>query len=418
MKKTLSIAAIALLYFANALAVTKKVLYIGNSYIYTNDVPTLVKNIALANGDTVIYDQNTIGGYTFESHSTNAVTISKIAAQKWDIVVLQEQSQRPSFDPSQVAVEVYPYARKLDSMIHANDTCTETAFLMTWGRPTGDHSNCPFYPPVCTYAGMQQRLRESYMEMAVDNHGIVAPVGMAWKLMLDSAYAPWLYSPDSSHPSLAGAYIEACVLYSTIFHKKTLNNSFISSLTSTEAKLLQRVSDKIVFDSLSLWQGNGNYPYAGFSYSGTVSINFNHQSPVPVNHFWDFGDGNTDTAANPTHNFATVLGTFLVTHTVSNDCFTETFSDSVHISDAGINQNTIGNTSILIAQTDDSKVIFNFNNHTAQSMLEVYDISGKKLKQWTVNGTSISERFTPGLYIYKYTDKQTNRSISGKFSCY
>ena len=50
---------------------------------------------------------------------------------------------------------------------------------MTWGRKNGDASNCSAYPPICTYEGMQQRLRESYMEMASANQGRVSPVGMA-----------------------------------------------------------------------------------------------------------------------------------------------------------------------------------------------------------------------------------------------
>jgi hypothetical protein len=129
-------------------------------------------------------------------------------------VVLQEQSEMPSFPPAEVDTEVYPYAHALDSMIHANDSCTQTMFLMTWGHANGDPLNCASYPVICTYAGMQQRLHDSYMEMTQLNHAIVAPVGVAWREMIDS-FAPgiWLYITDSSHPNIYGSFLEASVVY-------------------------------------------------------------------------------------------------------------------------------------------------------------------------------------------------------------
>src|ERR1700748_2007916 len=176
---------------------TRKVLFIGDSYTYVNNMPLMVKELAASLGDTLIYDESDPGGFTFEQHSSYAPTIAKIFSQQWDIVVLQEQSERPAFPPSQVALQVYPYARILDSLIHANDTCTQTMFMMTWGHANGDPANCPVYPVICTYEGMQQRLRESYMEMTEDNNAIVAPVGAAWKTIRDSFPTLELYQTDS-----------------------------------------------------------------------------------------------------------------------------------------------------------------------------------------------------------------------------
>jgi hypothetical protein len=100
------------------IAQTKNVLFIGNSYTGVNDLPGTFYNLALSGGDTVIYDSSTPGGYTFQMHSTYAPTLGKIYLKPWDYVVLQEQSQLPSFDPTQVAAECYPYARILDSLLY------------------------------------------------------------------------------------------------------------------------------------------------------------------------------------------------------------------------------------------------------------------------------------------------------------
>jgi hypothetical protein len=129
---------------------TKRVLFLGNSYTSVNNLPLLVKNIALSTNDTLIIDSNTPGGYTLQLHTTNTTSQSKLMAGNWDFVVLQEQSQLPSFPDDQVAVEVFPYAKYLDSVINQYSPCAETVFYRTWGRKVGDASNCGSWPPVCT----------------------------------------------------------------------------------------------------------------------------------------------------------------------------------------------------------------------------------------------------------------------------
>ena len=43
-----------------------------------------------------------------------------------------------------------------------------------------------------------------------------------------------------------------------------------------------------------------------------LTVNFNSGSPAPPQNFWDFGDGNTSTAIDPAHNYATT-GNYVVT---------------------------------------------------------------------------------------------------------
>ena len=51
-------------------AQTKNVLFLGNSYTGVNNLPLLTYNLALSLGDTINYDSNTPGGYTYQGHST------------------------------------------------------------------------------------------------------------------------------------------------------------------------------------------------------------------------------------------------------------------------------------------------------------------------------------------------------------
>jgi len=219
MKRLILIAFIAL--SSICFAQTKSILFIGNSYTYYNGgVDVMLKNIALAEGDTLYTESLTVGGATFSSFCNNSETFSRIRSRAWDYVVLQEQSQLPSFPPSQVEAECYPYAKRLCDSIRANDSCTQILFFMTWGRENGDQSNCNAYPPLCTYDGMQQRLRESYVQMADDNNAIVVPVGLAWKYVRDNYPEINLYQSDESHPSVEGTYLAALTFRSILFQGK------------------------------------------------------------------------------------------------------------------------------------------------------------------------------------------------------
>ncbi len=228
-------------------------LFLGNSYTYVNNLPQLIKDIALANGDTLIFDTNCPGGYTFQNHSLDANSIGKINSQPWDCVILQAQSQEPSFSPWQVSAQTLPYAIKLDSIIKNNNNCTQTLFFETWGRKNGDASNCPSYPPICTYSGMQNRLRASYKLFADTTHSIMAPAGEAWRKSIALNPSLELYSPDESHPSIEGSYLTACVFYEILFHKSVLNNVYTSGISSINSGFLQQIAHDVFNDSLLVW---------------------------------------------------------------------------------------------------------------------------------------------------------------------
>lgn len=336
MKKIFSIIVLlfAICFYSNSQS--KKILFIGNSYTYVNDLPNTIKSLALAGGDTIIVDSSTPGGYTFQLHTTNVTTLSQINAASWDYVVLQEQSQLPSFEPTQVQAEVYPYAYILDSLIHKNNPCSQTVFYMTWGRKYGDASNCAAYPPICTFEGMGMRLRQSYLEMGDMYECAVAPAGMAWKKSWSANPTIDLWSSDNSHPSVAGTYLTACVFYSTIFKKPSTGLSFISSLTPQTALYLQQIADSTVFDSLITWNIGVFDPKANYTWidNGT-EVQFANQSINSTSYQWFFGDGTTDNTQNPNHVYL-LPGIYPVKLIASDGCLTDTLIDTINVFATGM----------------------------------------------------------------------------------
>ncbi len=415
-KMTLLLVAAAI-FSTTVLATHRKVFFIGNSYTFTNSMPDMLKSFALAKGDTITWAMSAPGGHTFNQHTTNSTTLSGITSQPWDIIVLQEQSQLPSFSPAQVATDVYPYAKWLDSAINEQDSCIETMFMMTWGRKNGDAANCPSYPVICTYAGMQLRLRESYTEMAFDNHASISPVGAAWKVVVDSFPAIDLYSPDESHPSVAGSYLQACVFYASIFHKSAQGNTYLGGLTATVAATLQRIADKVVLDSLNQWQQYGHYPYAGFTKTRTgTSVTFTNKSQRGTTYSWAFGDGGTSAVASPVHNY-TAAGVYTVALTVSNDCFTTRTTDTVRIGTTTSVHNLLQAESPAITVMTMPGGTVNIVLPTGmEGALQVYSIDGKPVAQYAQATGTVTQQLPVGMYVYRFYSG--NSVYTGRFGSY
>lgn len=251
----------------------KSTLFLGNSYISSNNLPELVYQLGLTTNDTLTYDSYTPGGYRFMNHAANATTMSKINSTNWDYVVLQAQSQEPSWADWQVEQEVFPYAKILCDSIRANNGCSEPLFFMTWGRENGDSYNCGNLPAVCTYEGMDSVLNQNYREMGTRNNAAVSPVGAVWHYLRDNSSIA-LYSGDGSHPSLAGSYAAAVTFYTLIFEKDPTLQTYNSSLNAFDADTIKDAVKTIVYNNLQNWN-NDQYYISESEFDGCDSIFYN-----------------------------------------------------------------------------------------------------------------------------------------------
>jgi PKD repeat protein len=405
-----------LLAAGSSFSVPKRVLFIGNSYTGVNDLPNTFYSLCLSLGDTVVVDVNSPGGFTFNGHSTNATTLGKIQQGNWDYVVLQEQSQIPAFSPAQVATDCYPYAKKLCDTIAYYNPCAEVVFYMTWGRKNGDASNCANYPPICTYAGMQQRLRESYLEMADSNNASCAPVGAVWNVFRANFPSTELYNPDESHPSVNGTYLAACTFYSTLFHKSSVGATYLlGGVSAADATTIQTTATQVVMDSLELWQQHGSLPFAKFTHTTNgMNASFSNQSMRFTDTHWDFGDGTfANSINNPNHTYAN-NGNYTVTLTVYNDtCKEESVSTGVTINGlpTHIEEPTSSSKRVYVTQH-----LLNVYTPNSDDVLELFGSNGQLvLKQSLSKGESkITLELPAGIYFYSIMDTSSGNVSKGK----
>lgn len=376
MKKTLLLVSLSFLTTLSFAQDSLSVLFIGNSYTYVNDLPNLTRQLAESLGKELTVGSKTNGGYTFQAHWSDPQTYTAMRQENWNVVVLQAQSQEPSFSVQQVATNTLPYAHNLADSVTAINPCSELLYFMTWGRENGD----PQWDSINTFDKMNQRLYNAYMNFAEETAGMVSPVGASWKYVRDNYPAIQLYSADGSHPSAAGSYLAACTFYAALFQTPASGATFLGGLDAQTAGILQQAADLVVLDSLDHFMLHpiGQHVLAAFSaQQDDFGVSFSNTSVHATNYLWDFGDGNQSTNTDPMHTYA-ASGVYTVTLIAYGDCSNDTLTQQI----------TIGSNHLSNADSDyfgvkeyaDSFAI----NAPKPIYYEIYSIDGKITASGTI----------------------------------
>jgi hypothetical protein len=254
-----------------------KVLFIGNSYTFVNDLPAMIAGLAdAAGGRKIEVDRHLVGGCTLERHVKEREASDKIRAEKWDVVVLQEQSLRPVIDRK----SMHKYSRLLDAEIKQQGA--KTVFYLTWARQHipemqegADPAESPEYAKAmyeisgaakttdletwCQQqeAGLIGGLNGGYLDIAEELGARVAPVGIAWKMALAADPPFVLHSADKSHPNSTGTYLAACVFYATLLDASPVGlpgkiqqgDKVLADFPDDQAKRLQEIAWAAVRES-------------------------------------------------------------------------------------------------------------------------------------------------------------------------
>ncbi len=371
---------------------TTSILFLGNSYTYYNDgLDQVLKEVANSMGDIIEVERNTLGSYTMEDHSTNSTSLSLIQSREWDYVVLQEQSQKPAFPEWQVAAETYPYAEILCDSIHNNSECSTPVFFMTWGYENGDASNCDGYPTICTYEGMQWRLRQSYCEMAELNDGFAAPVGMVWASLRENNPEIDLYYSDESHPSTYGTYVAACTFYTSIFNKSPVGAYYPDGIDESTAGIIQNAAWNVVMDSLDIWQIDTTTLRVDFEQNFTTKSfegYFSNYTENADSCLWEFGDGNSewqypfaDNNWNVMIHDYNTIDYYDVCLTAYKGCESESICKNVYIVPSGIQNTEISMPELYPNPVKDGIIYAPKQNN---KLCKLYSIDGKLIKETNI----------------------------------
>jgi hypothetical protein len=186
-----------------------RVLFIGNSYTYVNDLPGLLRTISETAGvpPKIETDEVTAGGANLEEHFVTGTARARIALGTWTHVVLQGQSVEPLLWPESFVRYATYFG---DDAVKVNARPT---FYVTWARIAGD----PLYQESFTGGSpdaMQDGLTKAYSDVAATfPTALVVKVGEAFRASLAARPTLRLHADDGSHPSIAGSYLAASTFY-------------------------------------------------------------------------------------------------------------------------------------------------------------------------------------------------------------
>ena len=313
-----------------------RALFLGNSYVTVNNLPLLIKNVASSVGDTLIYNNNSPGGYTFNDHSGNQVSLDMMADPQWDYVIIQQQSVMGAAvcnEPSIIAPNSFEpnnIQSVQDLKLQIDQEGAIPMLYMTWGRKNGEPSLCAQFPKAgyyCTYQGMDSLLQHNYMQMGGPNLSFdeqlpVAAVAAVWRYVRTNHPEIELYDTDESHPSLAGSYLAACTFYNMLFRKSPLAITYNPGLSSTVASNIRLAVNQIIHSNLQNWNVGYYDPAPDFMVSAydaaTQKVSFKNESNKLLffanqyyqnfnryKYRWSFGDGSFSDEVHPTHKFNT-----------------------------------------------------------------------------------------------------------------
>lgn len=172
---------------------TFRVLFVGNSHSYEQDLSGLVQQVARQAGNTELLTARVaFANFALEDHASEGTALRALQGSKWEYVVMQQ-------GPSAL----------LESQAH----------LRYWTQWWSPHISSAEATPVLYQVWPSAARRsdaaanlQSYTNAAAAVGGILAPAGDAFTAALAADPSIGVYSGDGMHASRRGAYLAALVI--------------------------------------------------------------------------------------------------------------------------------------------------------------------------------------------------------------
>ncbi|HEV8197139.1 MAG TPA: hypothetical protein VGP87_10900 [Gemmatimonadales bacterium] len=214
-------------------AATTRILFVGNSLTYVNDLPGMVKALADSSGISGVQTAMVaFPDYSLEDHWNNGQAGRVISKGGWHYVVMQ---QGPSAVPAN--------RENLRQWV-----ATFADLIRTKGGTPALYQIWPQLVNVSDFDASS----ESYRLAALDVGGLFLQAGNAWRTAWAGDASLALYAPDGLHASVSGTYLAALTVFGGLFHRSVIGVPRGLSVTggsfqipAGEARLLQQAADQV-----------------------------------------------------------------------------------------------------------------------------------------------------------------------------
>lgn len=214
-------------------AATTRILFVGNSLTYVNDLPGMVKALADSAGVAGVQTaQVAKPDYALEDHWNDGQANRVISKGGWTYVVMQQGPSAVLANRANLRQWVGTFA----------------ALVRTKGGTPALYQIWPQQVNLSDFDASS----ESYRLAAMDVSGVFLQAGNAWRAAWARDPSLVLYAPDGLHASVAGTYVAALTVFGGIFHRSVVGaprglsvegGSFL--IPANQALLLQQAADEV-----------------------------------------------------------------------------------------------------------------------------------------------------------------------------
>lgn len=221
----------------------KRVLFVGNSYMYYNDglhshVRRLLQSLAPELDKGVQFKLATIGGASLSEHAfdflLDAGNLGVTAP--YEVVILQGASFEGLSEKGK-----NHFLHTVHNL--AKPIASTGARPMLYMTPAYDKQHSRYQ------TDMTEQVADMYMAAGKQNNMAVIPVGLAFQnALVQRPYMALHKHFDHSHPSILGTYLASCVVIATLYGLDPVGSDYryYGEVNDDEARFLQQVAKQTV----------------------------------------------------------------------------------------------------------------------------------------------------------------------------
>lgn len=182
----------------------RDVLFVGNSRMFTNDLPSMVRDVADSAGAPVKYRVRmwALPGRSFADHARNP-SVQALLGERWDRVILQAQSAEQLGDDRRA--DFQRYGSQLIDRARASGSPASLVVNWTYSEETMreiDWSRSEAYALI----------QRDHRTLARESGAGLINAGTAFR-RVEAARPDIDLTPDGNHPSPHGTYVYALMVY-------------------------------------------------------------------------------------------------------------------------------------------------------------------------------------------------------------
>jgi hypothetical protein len=222
------IAAAAATYALGAAAQEQapRVLFIGNSLTYYNDLPAMVRSLHALAGLHFETEMVAKPDFSLGDHWDDRDARRAISGGTWNTVVLQQGPSARADSRDMLRADTRRFATLI------SESGATPALLSAW--------------PERHRRGDFPRAAESYRLAAADVNGVMLPVADAWREAFQLAPSIDRYAADGLHPSRSGSLLAALVIFGALASRSPQSlpsdDAGVTLLQQAAANALTRVA--------------------------------------------------------------------------------------------------------------------------------------------------------------------------------